>query len=83
MMFCPVQVTDAEAALKAGMAKVSELESRIADAPEPVEAPPQVSALAFVKTWCECSLEYIARVPGVYGCFPWLGHMPGRGPTAI
>ncbi len=42
MVSRPMQVTGAEAALKAGMAKVSELESRIADAPEPVEAPPQV-----------------------------------------
>ena len=32
----PLQVIDAEAALKAGMAKVSELESKAAAAPEPV-----------------------------------------------
>ena len=67
-----MQVTDAEAALKAGMAKVSELESRIADAPEPVEAPPQVNALAFMKTRCECSFEYKARVPGCMHAFPSL-----------
>ncbi len=34
-----LQVADAEAALKAGMAKVSELESRAAAAPEPVRYP--------------------------------------------
>ena len=38
IMCCAVQVVDAEAALKAGMAKVSELESKAAAAPEPVRA---------------------------------------------
>ena len=40
-----MQVADAEAALKAGMAKVSELERRLAAAPEPVESPPQVPSM--------------------------------------
>jgi len=39
MIYRPMQVTGAEAALKAGMAKASELESRIADTPAEAERP--------------------------------------------
>ena len=39
----PMQVADAEGALKAAMARVNELEGHVAAAPEPIEAAPQVA----------------------------------------
>ena len=51
-----MQVADAEEALKAAMARVTELEGRPAAAPEPTEAAPQVARTSRADPLLSCKM---------------------------